>query len=33
VIASIAKGQIAGFGWHGYISALQILVKELGEDS
>ena len=33
VIAPIAKGQIAGFGWRGYVSALQILVKELGGDS
>ncbi|MDY6893226.1 MAG: type II 3-dehydroquinate dehydratase [Chloroflexota bacterium] len=28
VIAPIARGQIAGLGWHGYIAALEILVKE-----
>jgi 3-dehydroquinate dehydratase-2 len=33
VIAPIAKGQIAGLGWRGYISALQILVGELKGDS
>ena len=29
VIAPIARGQISGFGWRGYIAALQILVGEL----
>jgi len=29
VIAPIAKGQISGFGWRGYIAALRILVGEL----
>ena len=29
VIAPIAKGQITGLGWRGYISALRILVGEL----
>jgi 3-dehydroquinate dehydratase-2 len=29
VISSITKGQIAGLGWRGYISALRILVGEL----
>ncbi|HAV10473.1 MAG TPA: type II 3-dehydroquinate dehydratase [Dehalococcoidia bacterium] len=29
VIAPIAKGQLCGFGWRGYISALRILVGEL----
>ena len=33
VIAPIAKGQISGFGWRGYISALQILVGELKGDT
>ena len=28
VIAPIARGQIPGLGWHGYIAALEILVKE-----
>ena len=28
VIAPIARGQIAGLGWHGYIAALEILVAE-----
>ena len=28
VIAPIARGQIAGLGWHGYIAALEILVTE-----
>lgn len=33
VIASIAKGQISGLGWRGYIAALQTLATELkGED-
>jgi 3-dehydroquinate dehydratase-2 len=29
VIAPIAKGQISGLGWRGYVSALRILVGEL----
>jgi 3-dehydroquinate dehydratase-2 len=29
VIAPIAKGQISGLGWRGYLAALQILVDEL----
>lgn len=29
VIAPIARGQICGFGWRGYISALQVLADEL----
>ena len=29
VIAPIAKGQITGLGWRGYVSALRILVGEL----
>ena len=29
VIAPIAKGQISGLGWRGYVAALQILVGEL----
>jgi 3-dehydroquinate dehydratase-2 len=29
VIAPIARGQISGFGWRGYIAALQILVGVL----
>ncbi|MBM4406837.1 MAG: type II 3-dehydroquinate dehydratase [Chloroflexi bacterium] len=28
VIASIAKGVIVGFGWRGYIAALELLVAE-----
>ena len=31
VIAPIAKGQISGLGWQGYIVALQTLVAELKE--
>ncbi len=33
VIAPIARGQISGLGWRGYISALEILVAELKEKS
>lgn len=33
VIAPIAKGQISGLGWRGYIAALEILVAELGKAS
>ena len=29
VIAPIAKGQISGLGWRGYIAALRTLVAEL----
>lgn len=29
VIAPVAKGQISGLGWQGYVAALQILVAEL----
>ena len=29
VIAPIARGQISGLGWRGYIAALRILVSEL----
>ncbi len=29
VIAPVAKGQISGLGWRGYIAALQMLVSEL----
>jgi len=32
VIAPVAIGQISGFGWRGYIAALQILVGELKVD-
>ena len=32
VIAPIAKGQISGFGWRGYIAALQLLTSELKGD-
>jgi 3-dehydroquinate dehydratase-2 len=32
VIASAARGQISGFGWRGYLAALQILVGELKVD-
>ncbi|MDH5365168.1 MAG: type II 3-dehydroquinate dehydratase, partial [Dehalococcoidia bacterium] len=33
VIASIAKAQISGLGWRGYIAALRALVAQLrGED-
>jgi 3-dehydroquinate dehydratase-2 len=29
IVAPIAKGQISGLGWRGYVAALQILVGEL----
>ena len=29
VIAPIAKGQITGLGWRGYVSALRIIVEKL----
>lgn len=33
VIAPVAKGQISGLGWRGYLAALLLLVSELkGED-
>lgn len=33
VIAPIARGQISGLGWRGYIAALEILIAELGKAS
>ena len=33
VIAPIAKGQITGFGWRGYVAALRMLVGELKGES
>jgi 3-dehydroquinate dehydratase-2 len=33
VIAPIAKGQISGLGWRGYIIALETLVAELKGES
>ena len=30
IIAPIAKGQISGLGWRGYLAALERLVAELG---
>lgn len=33
VIAPIARGQISGLGWRGYIAALDILIAELGKAS
>ncbi len=33
VIAPVAKGQISGLGWRGYIIALQTLVAELKGES
>jgi len=33
VIAPVAKGQISGLGWRGYVAALQILVGELKVES
>ncbi len=33
VIAPIAKGQISGLGWRGYIAALRTLVGELRAES
>jgi len=29
IIAPIAKGQITGLGWQGYVAALRVLVSEL----
>jgi len=33
VVAPVAKGQISGFGWRGYIIALETLVAELKGES
>ena len=33
VIAPIAKGQISGLGWRGYVAALQTLVGELKKET
>lgn len=33
VIAPIARGQISGLGWRGYMAALEILAAELKEKS
>ncbi len=33
VIAPIAEGQISGWGWRGYITALQVLVGKLKEEA
>ncbi len=33
VIAPIAKGQISGLGWQGYVAALQTLVGELKKET
>jgi 3-dehydroquinate dehydratase-2 len=33
VIASIAKGQISGLGWWGYVEALRTLVGELKKET
>jgi 3-dehydroquinate dehydratase-2 len=33
VIAPIAKGQISGLGWWGYVAALQTLVGELKKET
>lgn len=33
MIATIAKGQISGLGWRGYIAALQILADKLKGES
>jgi 3-dehydroquinate dehydratase-2 len=32
VIAPIARGQISGLGWRGYLLALEYLVQELGDE-
>ena len=29
IIAPVAKGQISGLGWKGYITALQVMIAEL----
>lgn len=31
VIAPVAKGQISGMGWHGYVIALETLIADLGK--
>jgi len=33
VIAPIARGQVSGLGWRGYIAALRALVAELKRES
>ena len=33
VIAPIARGQISGLGWRGYVAALEVLVAELQEEA
>lgn len=33
VVADVARGQIAGFGWRSYTSALEILVGIIDEES
>jgi len=33
VIADVARGQIAGFGWRSYTAALEIMVGQLREQS
>ena len=33
VIAPIARGQISGLGWRGYIADLEMLIAELGKAS
>jgi len=33
VIADIARGQIAGFGWRSYTSALEILAAQVKEEA
>ena len=33
VITDIARGQIAGFGWRSYTTALQVLTEIVGEES
>jgi 3-dehydroquinate dehydratase-2 len=32
VIAPIARGQISGLGWQGYVAALEVLVAQLQEE-
>jgi 3-dehydroquinate dehydratase-2 len=32
VIAPIARGQISGLGWRGYVAALEVLAAELQEE-
>ena len=33
VISDIAKGQVAGFGWRSYTSALEVLAASVAEES